>query len=202
MQLFDNPASPYCRKVMVVLHETGQLGDVTLIPASGHPTDPGTMPVANNPLGKVPTLLRDSGPAMYDSRVICRFFDARKSAGLYPEARLWDTLTLEATGDGILDAAILMVYESRSRPENARSPEWLEGQWAKIARALDMLEARWMSHLHGHLDMGQIAIGCALGSLDFRHDARNWRQGRDALAAWEKTFATRESMAATIPHAP
>ena len=58
-----------------------------------------------------------------------------------------------------------------------------------------------MSHLNGPLDIGQIAVGCALGYLDFRHDARGWRNGRPALAAWEKAFAARPSMAATVPPA-
>jgi glutathione S-transferase len=136
------------------------------------------------------------------SHQLRRFLDDRAGGRLYPPApRLWETLTLEATGDGILDAAILMVYEWRVRPEDKRHEPWVEGQWAKVARALDTIEARWMSHLNGPLDIGQIAVGCALGYLDFRHDARGWRNGRPALAAWEKAFAARPSMAATVPPA-
>ncbi|MGB5067721.1 MAG: glutathione S-transferase C-terminal domain-containing protein, partial [Albidovulum sp.] len=108
-------------------------------------------------------------------------------------------LTLEATADGMLDAAILMVYESRLRPEDKRFAEWVEGQWGKVARALDALESRWIGHLNGPLDMGQIALGCALSYLDFRHDARGWREGHPALAAWYKGFAARPSMKATEP---
>ncbi len=152
------------------------------------------------PLGKIPALERSDGPAIYDSRVITRYLDARLGCGLYPEAPgLWDTLTLEATADGILDAAILMVYEARIRPEDKRFEPWLEGQWIKVSRALDALESRWMSHLHGPLDMGQIAVACALGYVDFRHGDRNWREGRASLAAWEAKFAARDSMQATIP---
>ncbi|WP_102225958.1 glutathione S-transferase [Acidimangrovimonas sediminis] len=202
MKLYHSPTSPYVRKVMVVLKETGQEGDVTLVPAAGTPIDPGTMPVAQNPLGKIPALERGDGPTLYDSRVICRFLDDRAGAGLYPAApRLWDTLTLEATADGMLDAAILMVYEGRTRPPELHHAPWVEGQWAKIDRALDAIEARWMSHLHGALDMGQIAVGCALGYLDFRLDARGWREGRDQLAAWYSGILARPSMAATMPPA-
>ena len=200
MRLFDNPASPFCRKVGVLLRETGQLGDVEMVAAAGAPTNPDQMPLAQNPLGKIPALVRDDGAALYDSRVICRYLDSRAGAGLYPPApALWDALTLEATADGIMDAAVLMVYESRCRPEEMRVEAWVAGQWAKIARALDVLQARWMSHLYGPLDIGQIAVGCALGYLDFRHGDRDWRAGHDALAAWEKTFAQRDSMAATVP---
>ena len=158
------------------------------------------MPVARNPLGKIPTLERDDGPALYDSRVICRYLDDLAGGRLYPEKpRLWETLTLEATGDGIMEAAVLMVYEERTRPEEQRFAPWVEGQWAKIARALDALEARWLAHLAGPLDAGQIAVGCALGYVDFRHAARDWRAGRPGLAAWEARFAARPAMQATRP---
>ena len=199
MRLFHSPTSPFVRKVMVTLHETGQAGDVTLVPAMGTPVDAGSMPLAQNPLGKIPALERDDGPALYDSRVICRFLDDRAAANLYPAQRLWDVLTLEATADGIMDAAVLMVYESRVRPEENRFAPWVDGQWTKIDRALDALDQRWLSHLQGPLDMGQIAVGVALGYLDFRHGNRDWRSGRPGLAAWEAVFAARASMVATLP---
>lgn len=200
MRLYFSPTSPYVRKVMVLLHETGQIGDVELVAGSGNPVDPAGAPLDANPLGKVPALERPDGPALYDSRVICRYLDDRAASGLYPEgARLWDTLTVEATGDGILDAALLMVYEGRIRPEELRYGPWVEGQWAKVDRALDALETRWVAHLQGPLDAGQIAVGCALGYLDFRHDARDWRNGRPRLAGWFAGFDARASMRATVP---
>ncbi len=202
LTLYHNPRSPYVRKVMVVLHETGQLDDVSLAPADGTPIDPASIPVGHNPLGKLPALERADGPTLYDSRVICRFLAERASQGpaLYPpEPRLWEVLTLEATGEGIMDAAILMRYEAVLRPDDRQFPAWIEGQWAKIARSLDALESRWMGHLAGSLNIGQIAVGCALGYLDFRHDARRWREKRDTLAAWYADFAERPSMQATRP---
>ncbi|GHC30756.1 MULTISPECIES: glutathione S-transferase [Gemmobacter] len=200
MRLFHSPTSPYVRKVMVLLHETGLLPRVELVAAQGTPVDPGSMPVDRNPLGKIPALETDEGVALYDSRVICRYLDDLGTAGLYPPApALWEVLTLEATADGILDAAILMVYESRVRPEERRHPDWVEGQWAKIARALDAAERRWSGHLAGPLDMGQIALGCALAYLDFRHSDRPWRAAHPHLAAWEAEFSGRASMLATRP---
>jgi glutathione S-transferase len=202
MRLFHSQTSPYVRKCMVLLHECGMIDDVTLIAATGTPVDPGSMPLAQNPLGKIPALERDDGPALYDSRVICRYLDSRSGKGLYPaEPGLWDTLTLEATGDGITDAAILMVYEVRVRPEDKRYDPWVDGQWGKIDRALDALESRWIDHLTGLLDMGQISVACALGYLDFRHGPRGWRQGRPELAAWYDAFSDRPSMLATTPPA-
>ncbi|MCV2867112.1 glutathione S-transferase [Defluviimonas sp. WL0002] len=202
MQLFCSPTTPFGRKVMVLLHETGQTADFEIFSVSGTPLDPGTMPLGDNPLGKIPALVTGDGPAIFDSRVICRYLDARAGGRLYPEApRLWRTLTLEAMADGILEAALLMVYEARLRPEEKRFADWVEGQWGKIARALDALEARWTDHLAGPLDMGQVAAACALSYLDFRHGARNWREGRPNLAAWHERFAARDSMKATEPPA-
>lgn len=199
MQLFYAAASPFVRKVMVTLHETGQLDDVELVDATGTPLDATDMPTAHNPLGKIPALARKDGPAIYDSRVICRYLDARAKSGLYPDRSQWETLTLEATADGIMDAAVLMVYEGRCRPENMQSTDWVDGQWDKISRALDAVTTRWMSHLAGPQDMGQIAMACALGYLDFRHNERAWRKGRDALDDWFAAFAQRDSMQATRP---
>lgn len=200
MKLYYGLTSPYVRKVMVVLHETGQLSDVELIPASGSPINAAEGLPAANPLGKIPALARPDGATLYDSRVICRYLDARAKAGLYPTGNSeWDILTLEATGDGMADAALLMVYEDRLRPEDLRFSDWVEGQWAKVDHALDALTARWMSHLHGPLNAGQISVACALAYLDFRHDARHWRDGHDALAAWYSEFAARDSMRLTDP---
>lgn len=199
MKFYTNAASPFCRKVDVTLRETGQRDQVTDVPAAGTPLAPGTMPVAANPIGKIPVLERDEGPALYDSRVICRYLDDRAKAGLYPESRVWDVLTLEATGDGICDAAVLMVYEARVRPEEIRFAPWVEAQWTKITRSLDALENRWMGLLNGPVNAGQIAVGCALGYIDFRHGGRDWRTGRPALTEWFANFSERPSMAATVP---
>lgn len=202
MKLFYSPTSPYVRKVMVILHETDQLQDVSLEETSGTPLAPATGLAAKNPLTKVPALERPDGCTLYDSRVICRFLDARADAGLYPSgARGWETQTLEATGDGITDAALLMTYESRLRPEAQQMEAFVDGQWDKIENACAALNARWISHLSGPLDAGQIAVACALAYVDFRHDARGWRKGNDALANWYASFAERDSMTATVPPA-
>jgi len=203
MRLFGSPTSPYVRKVMITLHETGQTGAVEVVMASGTPLDSVRMPLAQNPLGKIPVLERADGPALYDSRVICRFLAHRAGAALYPEPpALWAALTLEATGDGILDAALAMVYETRLRPPEQRNAALVDGYWSKIARAVAALDGRWMGHLAGPIDAGQIAVGAALGYLDFRHDARNWRAEASALADWYARFGERPSMRATVPQDP
>ena len=199
MRLFHSPTSPYVRKVLVLMDEAGIEG-VELVAASGTPVSPDAGVIERNPLGKIPALCREDGPTLYDSRVICQFLDSLSGGRFYPAGpRRWDTLTVEATADGILDAAILMVYETRIRPEDKRYAPWVEGQWAKVDRALDVLENRWIDHLNGPLDMGQIATACALGYVDFRHASRDWRKGRPKLAAWFEAFSRRPSMQATIP---
>ena len=200
MRLFASSTSPFVRKVSVLIREAGLTDQVEVVPVTGGVTHPGTMPLQHNPLGKIPALERPDGPALYDSRVICRYLDDLAGAGLYPAAAdLWDVLTLEATADGILESAVLIMYESHLRPEGVRYAPWVEGQWAKIDRALDALESRWMDALEGSLTMAQIAVGVAMGYLDFRLADRNWRQGRPRLAVWDAHFATRPSMQATRP---
>lgn len=200
MRLYHSPTSPFVRKVMVFLHESGLLSETELVGVAGTPTDPGSMPVGLNPLGKIPALVVEEGHTLYDSRVICRYLDTRAKAGLYPEGdALWDTLVIEATADGIMEAAVLMVYETRLRPEEARFAPWVEGQWLKIARALDALETRHMATLDHGFGAAQIATACALGYLDFRHGDRNWRAGRPLLAAWAQAVLLRPALAESAP---
>lgn len=200
MRLHYSATSPYVRKVRVLLAETGQTDDVALSPAAGTPLDGSGMPLAQNPLGKIPVLERDDGPALYDSRVICQFLDARAGSKFYPAPpRRWETLTLEATADGMLDAAVTMVYEHRLRSEASIDPALLEGYWTKVSRAVAALEARWLGHLAGPIDMGQIAVAVALSYLDFRHGTRGWRDAAPGLADWHATFAARPSMQDTVP---
>jgi len=198
MELLGSPASPFVRKVCVMMAEAG-IKDIPLVQVASSPLGGEDRLNAANPLGKIPALTRPDAPTLYDSRVVTRYLDATYGAGFYPEARLWDVLTVEATADGIMDAAVNLTYEKRFRPAEIQFATWMDGQWTKIARALDVLEALWLSHLNGPLDMGQIAVGSALGYLDFRHDDRGWRIGRDALAAWYADFAARPAMIATAP---
>ena len=198
LTLFTSPASPFVRKTRVLLRETGQEDVIEHeVNTTALASDPAL--VAATPLAKIPALTRSDGPTIFDSRVICRFLDARSGGSLYPDSRLWEVLTLEALADGIMEGALSIAYERRFRDDAQQSPDWIEGQWAKVARALDALEAQWLSHLHGPLTMAQIAIGCALGYLDLRHDDRGWRNGHPGLAAWFAEFGARPSMQATAP---
>lgn len=200
MQLYHSPTTPFGRKVMALILELGLEGRIQVLDSTGTPLAPGSLPIGHNPLGKIPALVCDDGQVIYDSRVICRYLNDLAGAAMYPAApKLWQTLTLEATADGMLDAGILVLYEGRLRPAEKQFPDWVEAQWLKIARGLDALESDWIDHLNGPLDMAQIAVGCMLGWLDFRLDARNWRNGHPKLAAWQAAFAKRPAMQVTEP---
>lgn len=200
MKLYHAAASPYVRKVLVLLHELDKASAVGLetVTTTALSSDEGLKTA--NPLARLPALERADGTTLYDSRVITAYLNDLFEGGLYPgnNAR-WEVLTLEATGDGIMDSAIAMVYEVRLRPGEKQSAEWIEAQWAKVSRAVGVLNARWMSHLSGPVNMGHISVACALGYLDFRLESRNWRQGNDPLAAWFKAFDSRPGMVATRP---
>ncbi len=200
MKLYHSPASPFVRKVVVLLHELGKADDVELATVTTTALASDANLMAANPLARLPALERPEGVTLYDSRVITAFLDDLYQGGMYPEGgRRWETLTLEATGDGIMDSAVSMVYEIRLRDPEQVSEPWIEAQWGKVERGLDALNTRWMSHLSGPVGAGHIAVACALGYLDFRHEARDWRQGRAMLAAWYEGFSARPSMAATAP---
>jgi glutathione S-transferase len=202
MKLFHSPASPFVRKVMVLAHETGLLGSIERIRAVANPVNRDAAVVAHNPAGHVPTLLLVDGTALYDSTVICQYLDTlHEGTPLLPAAPLprARTLCLQALADGMLNACVLMRYESALRPEAQRWPAWYEGQQAKVRSSLDVLERQWMGPLNGAMDLGVIATACALGYLDFRFPDEPWREGRDALARWYEGFSRRPSMQATWP---
>ncbi|AGI65885.1 glutathione S-transferase-like protein [Octadecabacter antarcticus 307] len=198
MKLIMSPPSPFARKARVLLRETGLIDRVEEIEISSSPLASDAQILAANPTGKIPALIREDGPAIYDSRVITRYLDDMADAGLYPVTSLYEVLTLEATADTIMDVTVAMTYDARFRPDQ-KSPEWTEAQWGKAARAIAAINNRWMSHLSGPLNMAQIAVSCALSYVDLRHDARNWRHGNDALATWQAEFEARGAMQATKP---
>ncbi|SFS19896.1 glutathione S-transferase [Yoonia litorea] len=199
MKLLMSPPSPYARMIRILIREldlmdTVEEGQITTTAFNSAPEI-----IAANPLGKIPALVRDDGPTLYDSRVIAQFLNAHAGSGLYPESRKWEVMTLEATAIGIMDSAVSMSYETRLRPESQQSPDWIEAQWEKAARGVKAVNDVWMSHLTGPINIGHIAMGSALAYLDLRHDARGWREGNDALAAWHDEFAQRPSMTETVP---
>lgn len=194
--------SPYARKVRVAAHELGLAGWLEEI--ASHPWKAPDDLKALNPLGKIPTLVTEDGFTIFDSAVICEYLDTlyRAPRLIPPEGRdRWRTLRTQAVGDGIMDAAVLWRVEITQRKEQGTSPEWVERQRGAIIRSLDEMENDDAA-LAGPLDIGQIAVACALGYLDFRFGFLNWRATRPRLAAWYAAFAARPSMVATGPVEP
>ncbi len=188
MKLLSSPASPYARKVRMVAAVKGLESQIESVFPDANKGDPELN--AKNPLGKIPCLVTASGAVVHDSHVICEYFDSIGGGPeLFPKSgdARWDTLTRGSLADGILDAALLLVYERRYRPEDKVVQPWVDRQWSKINRSLDLLEAappQWS----GHPDYGHITLACALGYLDFRHQGL-WRTGRPKLVAWLEQFA-------------
>jgi len=200
MKLRFSPTSPYVRKVMITAIETGQESVIEKV--ATNPWDPETDLPDDNPLGKVPALVVDEGLTLFDSPVICEYLSERVGATLVPAGGInrWRVLRLQALGDGILDAAVTRLLESK-RPEELQKADWVERQKRTIGRAVDSLEAevgRWGDEL----SLGQITVAAALGYLDFRFPGDEWRRGRHALTDWYEAFAQRPSMKATVPADP
>jgi len=201
MKLYVSSASPYVRKVSIVVREAGLAARIEEVVASVSPVAPNEQVSRDNPLGKLPVLIADDGSAIYDSPVICEYLDSLHSGRkLFPAAgpARWTALKLQALADGLLDAALLARYETALRPERLRWPEWIAGQKLKIADALDALE-RDVDLLGGDLTIGNLSVACALGYLDFRFADDAWRTGRPKLDAWLAEVSKRESLQATIP---
>lgn len=206
MKLYHALPSPFVRKVRIAAMELGLADDIELLPiavAPGKAND--DYAAKGNPLRKIPALELSNGTVLFDSGVICEYLNARAGGGrILPgggEAR-WEMLRDHALASGICDAAVLIRYETFLRPEEHRWRVWLDDQWSKIDGALTWFENNPQAVGEAEpemLNLAQIAIGCALGYLDFRYDERNWRGSYPALAAWFEKVAKRPSFAETLP---
>ncbi len=202
MKLFYSQTSPFVRKCLVAAYELDLAQRIELKPAAPHPVNRDRAVVERNPLGKIPTLVTEAGAVLFDSRVICDYLNGLGDGHLLPasgEAR-FEILTDQALADGLMDAAVLARYESAVRPEHLRWPDWTGGQMEKVSSALSDFERR-AAAWGGRMDLGVIALGCALGYLDFRYPDIDWRGRGPSLARWYEQFAARESMLKTRPPA-
>ena len=199
MILRSAPPSPFGRKVKIAAGILGLGGALDVQPADT--ANPADSLRQQNPLGKIPVLIAEDGAAYYDSRVILEYLDHRAGGGkLFPRdpQTRFAVLRLQALCDGILDAAILQIYEARFRPEEHRLQNWLDYQADKVRRALAVLEAAPPA-LTPLPDAGQVSLACVLGYLDFRF-AGEWRKDHPRLVAWLDRFAAQvPAYAATRP---
>jgi glutathione S-transferase len=201
MKLFYSPASPFVRKVMVLLTEAGLDQKVERVAGATTPVKPDAALQNMNPVAKMPALSLDSGETLYDSAVICEYLDTEHLASrFFPRSgrARWTALRRQALGDGLLDAAILVRYESAVRPPDRQWPEWSAGQWGKVEGALSEIE-REAPTLGDTYDIGTITLACALGYLDFRFADRGWRTKFPKAAAWYARFNERPALKKTAP---
>jgi glutathione S-transferase len=204
MKLLASLASPYTRKVRVVLAEKKIEFEMELVDVQ--PID---NPVnGKNPLGKVPTLVLDDGNALYDSRVIVEFLDSVSPISKLIPADIRDRVQVrrwEALADGVVDAGILVRYESM-RDQNEQSPAWVEKQVARMHRGMAQLAAELNGRNWCHGDrysLADIAFGACLGWLGFRKPGGvDWHAEYPLLARHYQKLMERPAFADTVPQVP
>ncbi len=202
MVLFHAPLSPFVRKVLLVLHETGQLDRVRLQTVNISPVSGDEQLNQDNPIGKIPALRLEDGSVLHDSRVICEYLDSQHVGNpLIPHegSARWRRLTLASQADAIMDAAVSSRYESFLRPEDKRWDGWLQAQSQKIRRGLADLEQHHLAEIASGFDIAAIGVACALGYLDLRQPEFGWREQQPGLAEWYAQVSQRASMLATVP---
>ena len=200
MKLVMSLTSPFARKVRIVLAEKNLSCEMVVdIPWSA-----GTAVPQFNPLGKVPVLLREDGSTLFDSRVIVEYLEQLKpwpmlipvEAEHLIAAKRW-----EALADGVSDAAAAVFIE-RKRPEAQQSQDWMDRQLGKIERGLGAMneELGLKAYcVNANFSLADIAVGAALGYLDFRFAELGWRERFPALLRLAEVLAQRPSFAATVP---
>lgn len=199
MKLHWSPRSPFVRKVMIVLHESGLTGRVELVRsvvAFAAPPNPAVL--ADNPLGKIPALVLDDGTALFDSRVICEYLD-----GLHDGPRLFPAagperlrqLRWQALADGLTD--ILLLWRNERIRRSGPDAVLLAAFETKVRACFATLEAEAAALGTSAFGIGQAAVACALGQMDFRFQGSGWEAAHPALAAWYGMAGKRPSVAAT-----
>ncbi|MDK1376959.1 MULTISPECIES: glutathione S-transferase [unclassified Sinorhizobium] len=196
MILYYQSHSPFARKALVFAHEAGLAGRLEVIHHETSPTQRNERVYAENPLGKVPVLLRADGPAIFDSDVICAYLDTlhdgRKLIPGSGEAR-WHALVLQSVAQGLAQTGINLRWETVRRPERLRYAPLRDGFIEKIEATYDWLDATL--DLTAPLHVGHIALATTLSWMEFR-DLPSFR-ARPTLTRWFNEFEQRPSMLAT-----
>lgn len=197
-KLLYAPASPYSSKVRMAAEAAGIALDLVRVDTSSQPAEL----VSVNPLGKIPCLVTDEGEAVFDSRVITQYLNRLSGNALFPRnaAKRLEAEKLEALADGICDCLLAQVYERRFRPEEKVHQPWLDLQWSKVERSLDVLDAA-LPRLVSKPTAGHIALRACIGYLALRFAGR-WEKGRGKLVRWAKRFDERfPHLVAAVPAA-
>lgn len=196
MKLWWSSRSPYVRKVMIAVHELGLADRITLVPARVHLARADTPVLADNPLGKIPTLVTEDGDVVFDSPVICEYLDGLAGGGrLFPReaGERLAALRRQALGDGLMDLMILWLVE-RAKPAERQWPDVLEACRVKFAAVADHLEREAAALASAPFTIGHVSLAAALAYADFRFAGEDWRRGRPALADWAARTSERPSV--------
>lgn len=197
MKLLYQTHSPYARKALVFAHEVGLAGRLEVVHHETSPTNRNDAVFAENPLGKVPVLLRPGEAPLFDSDVICAYLDSRHSGRkLIPETgeERWRALRIQAITQGLCDAGIAFRWETVRRPEPLRYAPLRDGYLDKLIACYDWLDREL--DVEAPVHVGHIALATALSWFEFR-DLPTFRPGRPRLCAWFDAFEARPSMRAT-----
>lgn len=212
MQLFFNHASPFSRKCRVLAVELGIEKDIDWQDVGVlSPLDSNEHLLLHNPLTKLPILRVDDQQVLCDSRVICEYFLELKGEGhRFAERELYfRDLHLQVLADGLMDAALLIRYETMFRETSQQWQAWQQKQWFRIDKVLSVVgemtdsferDGAGRTVLEGHFTLGQIALVCAVGYLDFRFPQYPWRKQYGALSSWLEWRSSRRSVKETIPY--
>jgi glutathione S-transferase len=197
MKLLYQTHSPYARKALVFAHEAGLADRIEVVHHETSPTRRNEAVFAENPLGKVPVLLRPGQAPIFDSDVICAYLDTlhagRKLIPAEGEPR-WRALRMQAVAQGLADAGIAIRWETVRRPEALRYPPLAEGYTDKLIASYDWLEREL--EIDADVHVGHVAVATALSWLEFRV-LPTFRHGRPLLVKWFDAFEHRASMRAT-----
>ena len=201
MKLHWSPRSPFVRKVMIFAHETGLAESFERVRSVVAMRMPNAEVMRDNPLGKLPTMVLDDGRALFDSAVICEYFDSlHAGARLFPQSGQprWEALRWHALGDGLLDILVLWRNE-RDRESDKQLQDLMQAFELKTHAALKVLDEEAQVLDAAAFGIGHVAIVCALGYLDFRFAGFDWRAGHPRIAAWFGRQSQRPSVRMTAP---
>jgi glutathione S-transferase len=187
-QILYSPASPFAAKARMAATHCGYAFEGVIVKTDEMPSNL----ISANPLGKIPALVTDEGKGVFDSKVIIQHLNRVSGGKLLPknaEKRL-EAEMLESLADGIADCAIACIYERRQRPEEMYYQPWVDKQWGKVTRGLDLLE-KSAPKLPAKIHAGHIALAATLAYLGLRFP--DWSKGRPKLRNWLKKFGAKHT---------
>lgn len=198
MKLHWSPRSPFVRKVMIVAHELGLVGEIECVRSIALRTKANPAIIQDSPVGRIPVLVLPDGVVLSGSYAICDYLDSLAGSGrVIPKGeQKWQEIELHGVADGLLETLIFWRWEFVVPPEQCRQ-DISDTCEIKVEACLSWLEKKVDVFASCDYAIGQITVGVALDYLDFRFEQIDWRSSCPNLAKWHKTFQQRVSSMAT-----